>query len=244
MLTKDEAICIRTVDYSETSQVVTFFARITGKFSAIAKGSRRAKSSFDGPIEMFACGTIVFSASGTDKLATLTEFQQRPLLSSAAMDMSAYNCCLFAAEMVNLFTRDYDPHPFLFDCLKQFLQAVGSGKQQKHDLIALLVVFQLALLKEAGVSPVFGNCINCKRDGVAGWRQVYFSSAGNGVICPDCEPSFPDRIRLSRPAAGALADLKTLAHCEPKTLNEIEKILIRYITHTLGRPLKMAKHIV
>ena len=46
MLTNDHGICIRAVDYSETSQVVTFFARQTGKVPLIAKGAKRQKSSF------------------------------------------------------------------------------------------------------------------------------------------------------------------------------------------------------
>jgi len=74
MLVKDTAICIRAVDYSETSQIVTFFTRATGRISAIAKGSKRPKSKFDGPIELFSCGNIVFSDSNKEKLATLTEF--------------------------------------------------------------------------------------------------------------------------------------------------------------------------
>ena len=41
MLTKDRAICVRVADYSETSQVVTLFARLSGKVRAIAKGSKR-----------------------------------------------------------------------------------------------------------------------------------------------------------------------------------------------------------
>ena len=63
MLTKDTAICIRAVDYSETSQILTFFSRDNGKFSAIAKGSKRPKSAFDGPIEIFAYGKIVFTST-------------------------------------------------------------------------------------------------------------------------------------------------------------------------------------
>ena len=38
MLKKDKALCIRAIDYFETSQIVTFFTRDTGKISAIAKG--------------------------------------------------------------------------------------------------------------------------------------------------------------------------------------------------------------
>ena len=53
MLNKDTAICIRALDYSESSQIVTFFTRATGKVDAIAKGSKRTGSRFDGPIEIF-----------------------------------------------------------------------------------------------------------------------------------------------------------------------------------------------
>ena len=77
MLTKDAAICIRAVDFSETSQIVTFFARANGKVSVIAKGSKRAKSAFDGPIEILSFGKIVFSNSTREKLSTLTEFEQQ-----------------------------------------------------------------------------------------------------------------------------------------------------------------------
>ena len=68
MLTKDTAICIRAIDYSETSQILTFFTRDTGKIGAIAKGSKRPKSSFGGPFEIFSYGKIVFAESNKDKL--------------------------------------------------------------------------------------------------------------------------------------------------------------------------------
>jgi DNA repair protein RecO (recombination protein O) len=40
MQIKDTAICLRMVNYSETSQVVTLFTRDSGKVAAMAKGSR------------------------------------------------------------------------------------------------------------------------------------------------------------------------------------------------------------
>ena len=134
MLTKDTAICIRTLDYSETSQIVTFFTKATGKITAIAKGSKRQKSSFDGPIEILDFGKIVFSDSGTEKLAVLTEFQQQPAPSLLG-NLFAYNSSLFAAELVNRLTDDYDPHPQLFDDFAQLLINIRQAEDRPHAVL-------------------------------------------------------------------------------------------------------------
>jgi len=265
MLAKDEAICIRAIDYSETSQIVTFFTKATGKITAIAKGSKRPKSAFDGPIEVFSYGKIVFSDSSREKLATLTEFEQQPGFSNLRNNLFALNCCLFGAELLNSLTKDYDPHPQLFDSFLQFLQTVN----ERLYTLSLLILFQLVLLKEIGLMPVLNACVNCKTSfeqrlsavapalhstqcggGLAKAEEssienrVYFSSAANGLICRDCEANYQDKILLSKSAAACLTNLKILAQSQEKTLQEVEKILIYHFTSILNRPPKMAKHIL
>ncbi len=249
MLTKDLAICIRALDYSETSQIVTFFTRAAGKISAIAKGSKRPKSAFDGTIEMFSFGKIVFSDSNKEKLAVLTEFEQQPGFTRLRDNLFALNCCLFAAELVNLLTNDYDPHPQLFDSFLQFLQNANEQQatsDERRATLSLLILFQLALLKEVGLQPILSYCTNCKtRYEIRDTRyELYFSSSANGLICRDCEASFPDKVRLTGNAANCLTNLKMIAESEEKTLNEIEKVLIYHFTELLHRPPKMAKHIL
>ena len=197
MLTKDTAICIRAIDYSETSQIVTFFTRTTGKISAIAKGSKRPKSTFDGPIEIFCCGEIVFSDSNKEKLLILTEFQQQTNLSGVANNLFALNCVSLAAELVNSLINEHDPHPELFDSFLQFLQNTSEA-QDKPGILALLILFQLALLGEIGLQPILKACVNCRNKFSSGWSESYFSSIANGLICKDCEHNFPDKIRLPR----------------------------------------------
>jgi DNA repair protein RecO (recombination protein O) len=247
MLTKDEAICIRTVDYSETSQIVTLFTKTSGKVGAIAKGSKRPKSPFDGPIEMFAYGKIVFSDSSREKLATLTEFQQHSTFANLNRSIYVFNCCLFAAELANLLTKEYDPHPGLFDSLLLFLRKADERRetrQDRRDVLALLTLFQLALLKEVGLSPVLDMCVNCKKQFQIGRSHTWFSSSANGLICRDCEASFPDKLLLAKDAANCLANAKLIVAADEKTLMEIEKLLISHFSYTLGRPPKMAKHIL
>jgi DNA repair protein RecO (recombination protein O) len=243
MLTKDSAICIRTTDYSETSQIVTFFTKANGKISAIAKGSKRPKSSFEGPIEIFSHGTIVFSDSKKEKLATLTEFQQQIGFESFAANLFALNCASFAAELVNKLTNEFDPHPGLFDSFLNFLKNT-SQTSGKNNTILLLILFQLSLLKEVGFKPILNACANCKRIFSAGWSETYFSHLSNGLICKDCEDSFPDQIRLTRNTAACLADLKLTANANERALNEIERLLIDHFTEILHHRPKMAKYIL
>ena len=243
MLNKDLAICIHTADFSETSQILTFFTKKNGKIKAIAKGSKRPKSTFDGPVEIFSCGDIVFSDSSREKLATVTEFEQRKALKGLVENYFAMNSALFSAELLSRLTDDYDPHPRLFESFLQFLKNVSQAKD-KAALMAGLILFQLSLLKEIGLQPVLKNCVNCKSNFSGRWPEVYFSNSANGFICRDCEESFPDKIRISRAAANALGSLKLIAGSELAVLSEIERILIYHFTEILGRPPKMAKYIL
>ncbi len=247
MLTKDLAICIRAVDYSETSQILTFFARDTGKIGVIAKGSKRQKSSFDGPVEILAHGEVVFADSHKDKLATLTEFQQRDALLNLRNNLLALYCCCFAAELVDGLTHDYDPHAELYDSFLQFLQSANeqqTATDGRGEMLALLVLFQLALLNDIGLQPILNACANCKTPYSANWPQSYFSSSANGLICRDCEISFTDKSRLSKDVAACLASFKQIPASTADTLVQTEKVMVRHFTELLGRPPKMAKHVL
>jgi len=247
MLTKDMAICIRAVDYSETSQIVTFFTRDTGKIGAIAKGSKRLKSTFDGPIEILSHGQILFADSNKDKLATLTEFQQRPTLLNLRKNLFALYCCYFAAELLDGLTHDYDPHPELFESAIQFLHDANEQRvtsDDRREMLALLVLFQLSLLDNVGLQPVLSTCVNCRDPFSPNSSDSYFSSSANGLVCRDCEINFVDKIKLSKNVAACLTNLKQILASTEETLVEIEKVMVRHFTELLGRPPRMAKHII
>ncbi len=243
MLTRDQAICLRTVDYSETSQVVTLFARDSGKIAAIAKGSKRRKSPFEGPIEIFSFGDISYVPSRTGKLATLTEFEQRPVFRSLRTKLSVLNCALFAAELLDAFMQAADAHSDLFDSFVQFLFDVQEA-QDDFSAVALLVLFQLTLLNEIGTRLVLAECANCNAAFDDKWHEVHFSSTANGLVCCDCEQTFVDKIRLARECAECLSDLNLIKSASRTTIEEIEKVLIYHFTSLMHRPPKMAKHFV
>ena len=232
---------MRTVDYSETSQVVTLFTKDSGKIAAIAKGAKRPRSPFEGPIEVFSFGDIVYALSRTGKLATLTEFEQRPVFRPLRTKLSALNCALFAAELLDAFIRQEDTHSELFESFYQFLCDV----QQTPDdfgALGLLVLFQLTLLNDIGTRLVLERCANCNTAFDENWPEVFFSSTANGLICFGCEQTFVDKIRLTKNSAECLSSLKLIKDASQATMDEIEKILIYHFTALMHHPPKMAKH--
>jgi DNA repair protein RecO (recombination protein O) len=243
MLKKDEAICIRTLDYSETSQIVTLFAREHGKLDAMARGSKRAKSPFDGPIEIFSYGQIVFSEKGDQKLATLAEFAQQPRFLGLRKKLFALNCSLFAAELIESFTLEFDPYPELFDVMQEFLES-QMAQTQDFASLRVLIVFQLELLRQIGSGLILDHCANCKMPYDPQWPAAYFSSSSHGLICRDCEASFSDKIRLDKTAVSFL----TTEHTENaerigiSVLQQIEKMLIGHFTQLMHHIPKMAAY--
>ncbi|PKL49850.1 MAG: DNA repair protein RecO [Planctomycetes bacterium HGW-Planctomycetes-1] len=241
-LKKDKGICIRTTDYSESSQILNFFTRDNGKIGVIAKGSRRPKSSFLGAIEICTIGDMVFSHRDNEKLGTLTEFNPTFLGLDIRKKLLALNCAYFAAEMLNLFTKELDPHPVLFDEAESFLQKLDQSPPDK--IVPFLIQFEFAILEQTGSQPLCDGCANCKRKFDAGWKQYFFSFSAAGLVCRDCESVFVDKKMITPEGAACLNQPEKILNAKPSVLADVEKILIEYITNVLERPLKTAPMIL
>ena len=239
MLVRDRAICLRGVNYSETSQVVTLLCREYGKLTVMAKGSRRAKNKFDGPIELFALGEVSLSPGVGEAMGTLTEFNQQPVFRGLRANLEALNAAMLAAELTDKLTEMHDPHAELFDTMERFLTDVQEAEGMGSVLL-YLIVYQLTLLAAAGIRPVFDRCVNCSNTLSERWRTIYFSGQNNGLVCPDCESAFVEKKRISANAATALADLKKLRNLNERQIREVENLLIYHFTELLGRPPKCA----
>ena len=239
MQEKDLAICLRSVNYSETSQVVTLLTREHGKIACIAKGSKRPKSAMDGPIEPFSFGPVVFSTPKEEGLASLNEFLQQLRFRPLRQNLFALNCGLLAAELVESFTETCDPHKGLFDALVHFLDTIQTRKQ-KNAHLACLIEFELTLLNEIGIGPVVQQCANCSAVFSSRWKYAYFSSEAEGLVCPACENSFIDKTRLDITAAAGLSQTTHLSKLPQTSLETLHKAMLGHFTALLHRPPKLA----
>ncbi len=251
-LSRDRCICLRKVEYSETSQILSLFACDHGLIRLIAKGAHRrtkaGSSRFDGGIDLLDQGDAVFSHAPERELSTLTEWHLIDGQLELRRSLRAMHLGLYAAELVGALIEEHDPHPILFDRLKQTLKDLSTAKLEESFL-----AFELSLLRETGYLPQMESCVGCGSTLDDGER-VFFAPAHGGVVCRNCEGTTPDRIetdlRLLRMVQGIIRLPRTgptserLPRLTIHQTNPINRLIAEHVEHTLSKRLRMPPHVL
>ncbi|MDZ7681059.1 MAG: DNA repair protein RecO [Fodinibius sp.] len=73
MITHTEAIIFRSVDYQESSKIVTMFTREHGKIALMVRGVKKPKSKFSGLIEIGNVLDVVYYYKSSRSVQILSE---------------------------------------------------------------------------------------------------------------------------------------------------------------------------
>lgn len=234
-LVKDEAVAIRRLDYSETSQVLVFFTRENGKQRLLAKGVRRGtKTRFAVGIDLLEKGQVVFSRKdeGEGRLGLLTEWHQEDVFAALRNELGWMFAAQYAAELVDAGTEDNDPAVRIYDALVRLLSVLPQ------EGLSALVRFQRVVLEEIGLMPDLTRCVMCGRRW-SGKTEPWFSARQGGLICRDCEPPLVEKRRIHPAAALAVTSDGVTAELVPKAF----ELLDYHLTESLGRELRMSGHL-
>jgi DNA repair protein RecO (recombination protein O) len=242
---KASAIVIRTVEFSETSLVVTLFTREFGKIGALAKGARRLKGPFESALDLLALCRIVFLHKSSDALDLLTEAKLLRRFRPAGHDLSGLYAGYYVAELLGELTDEDDPHPELFDLADETLVALAAGE----SVAKWVVRFELGALRLLGHIPSLGACAECGVTVVPAGR-VAFGQLDGGVLCPACREGKNQVVLVS---AGVLRAMTQLAdpdrqawrrlEMNARSLGELRGLLNHYFTHLLGKKPRMHKYL-
>lgn len=172
---------LRTVEFSETSLVVTLFTRDFGKISALAKGARRPKGPFESALDLLAVIRIVFLRKSSDVLDLLTEAKLDRRFRAAARDLNRLYAGFYVAELLAELTDTHDPHPELFDAADAALLALDGEVSPASAVLWL----ELTALNRLGHLPTLDVCAACSRE-VEVVDRVPFGLLAGGLLCAAC----------------------------------------------------------
>lgn len=197
------ALCLRKIDFSESSQILTLLTDQCGITGAIAKGAKRAKSGIGGPLDLMCLYDVVlYDRSRRDVLSILAQAQ----LIEFFPELRARYDGFWAAEalrelLLNIEVTAQDGRAVLLlavACLREICEG--------HEARAL-ARFAYHLLRELGVEPNFTHCAITGKE-PSGKVAVSFSLDAMGLISP---PHDEKRRRMVRISAKTLAPLRALA---------------------------------
>lgn len=174
-------LVLRSVDYSETSQIVSFFTRDEGIVDLLAKGSRRpirASSSFSSPFDLSGWYDLVYRKR-RGSLYLATEGRLIEGFSHLRGDLECWLDANLALEILGkAFTRG-DPHPELLRGTLSYLKLLSVGKG-RH---LLRNRFLAEILLASGISTDWSRCCDCEiGDGV----DLVALRVPSGPVCRDC----------------------------------------------------------
>jgi len=256
---KSRAIVLKVVEFSESSCIVTLFTEDFGKIGALAKGARRAKSSFEGALDLLALVRIVFLHKSSESLDLLTEARLERRFRSSQRDLARLYAGYYVAELLAELTEPGDPHRELFQAADATLFALD------HDapLPETVLRFELVALREAGHMPSLEECVVCGRP-IQPEKRVAFGMTAGGVLCDDCRPGRRGVVNVSSGLLAALrqASASSLAQpperagqvssageaatdfaFDPAIRGELRAVMNNYFAHLIGHRLRMSEYL-
>lgn len=226
---RTEAVVLQSLDYGETSQIVTLFTRKKGKIGVIAKGARRPKSSFGATLQPMAYTQVVFYYKPTRTLQTLSESGHVESFHRLRRGLKTISVGLRVVELIDALLEEEDPQPRVFSLLVSVLRRLNESSLRVANLWPY---FQLRLAEVLGMGP---NVERANVEAVTAEKGVV-SLADGGVYPLDAAPEVSrqaSRSALRAYAICARADLNAVMRLEMTTAvrREVEALVRDFLRY-------------
>lgn len=233
----DQAICIRDLDWSETSQLVVLLTRSHGKVRGLAKGSRRQSPSaiakFSGGINLLNLGEVAVSTKPATQLAAITEWDLRADHYHLRKHLEAQWAAMYAADLTAALLADEDPHPGAFNALCTLLQTMANP-----DTVAeALLRFQWSLLVDVGYKPELHHDVESGQ-ALAKARAYSFDPKLGGLTTRNSMNDEHWRVRANTvELLRAIANEESVSDSEKDVLMRANRLLCTYCRALIDKQL-------
>lgn len=226
---RTEAFVLRSLDYGETSQIVTLFTREKGMISVMAKGARRIKSAYGSTLQPMAYTQVVFYHKSTRTLQTLSESSHVDAFLGIRRSLEKITVGLRVMELIAALMEEEDPHPETFALALRILRRLNAAEARIDNLWPFA---QLRLATQLGMAP------SIQRENVeAVSGDTGLLSLANGGVYPlDADPRAAEtasRSALRAYAIFARADLDAVMRLElsAPVRREVHRLVEAYLRY-------------
>lgn len=242
---KDHAICVRHWDWSETSQTVALMTREHGLLRCLAKGSKREKAPFSGGLEIATLGQLVAIERPNSELVLLTQWDLSDPLYLLRTDLVRYHAAMYAIDLIPRLINDHDPHPKLFDALRETLILLGTDPAcSPMEIARVMLWFQWVLLVQVGSRPELRLNVRDGRGLDPGADIFGFHARLGGLTADPGSNDEPELWRVRRSTVDLLrylddsAALDSLSGAGKADLDRAGALMALYIRTLVGQDIR------
>lgn len=223
---KTEGILLKRQEIRETSLILTAFTRDLGKIQGLVKGVRSAQGAVPGFLEPLTLQTLVLYERKRSPWMLISSCDLVDPFDPIRKDLNRTAYASFCLDMTDAMTETSDPHPEIFDLLRETLRALSQGTKVQDTL----PFFEVHLLKMSGFLPNVGS-LKISLGARLSLEQILKTP-----------PQRMGRIRLSKPVAEELKDLlqrriRSILERELKSLNFLYALHLESPPEQNGEPL-------
>lgn len=174
---KCEGIVLRRRNIGEADSVFTVFSASEGKFDAVARGVRKARSHMRGHLEPLTRSRFLVARGRS--LDVFTQAETISPYRAVRDDLELGAAAMYVAELTDRFTADRQENIDLYGLLVALFEALDSA-MPTH----VVRIFELELLRLMGYEVQLDQCAICGRRIIE--DDTLLSPASGGLVCADC----------------------------------------------------------
>jgi len=174
---KTEGIILRRRNIGEADSIFTVYSKEFGKFDAVARGVRKARSHMRGHLEPLTRSRLMVARGRT--LDVFTQAETVAPYRAIREDLERGAEAMYCAELVDRFAGEHIEHPGLYELILDVLDALETG-------LAAHVVrfFEMQILSLMGYELQLAACAVCA--GRLPEEETLLSPVAGGLVCAAC----------------------------------------------------------
>lgn len=239
MKQKVEAVVLRSMNYRESSKILTIFTRELGALGVIVKGARTAKNTFGASLEPLAHIHAIVYRKESRELQLLTETELVNSFPAIQRDFEKLFLSLSMLELTYIVTRHAERNDALFELLVNTLYTIESAT---NSVVILFYYFEARVVGLLGFQPSINRCASCgkmvsdlTKQGV---QNVSFQVDSGSYQCELCLPAYDTVRSVSIETIAVWEQLSRLNVKEITNIRwneriqaDLDRIMSRYIEH-------------
>ncbi len=152
MITHTSAIILRSVDYQESSKIITVLSKVHGKIALIARGVKKPKSKLSGVIEIGHILDVVYYYKTNRAVQSLTEASIKFSSITFRQDIERASILFATLELIDQLVHEQEENEPVFKFLFTFIEWLSTYQSINPSIFcyvqlrcAELIGFNLAI---------------------------------------------------------------------------------------------------